>query len=386
MIYLDHNATSPLRPEARGASLRALEIGGNPSSVHAAGRAARAVIEDAREAVAKFAGAAPGDVIFTSGGAESNALALRGVIAGAAEAEDRITRVFVVATAHESVRAAAASLAETVPGGKLTEIPVDAIGRISPDELRLQLMSGKGRALVSLISVNNETGAIENIASLAKVICAEAGEGALIHVDAVSSGYCPIRFAEWNVDYLSLSAHKIGGPQGVGALIAKDGAPFAPLFKGAQEKRRRAGTENVSGIAGFGAAVQALRANRDDESRRIESIRDRFEAMLRPLDAIVFAKDTERAVNTSCFAIPDVSAETALMALDLDGICISSGAACSSGKVSPSHVLKAMGVSEELSRCALRVSLGWNSMPEDAEAAIASLEKLMARVRARKAA
>ena len=386
MIYLDHNATSPLRPEAKAAVLRALDIGGNPSSVHAAGRAARAMIEDAREAVAAFAGALTGDVIFTSGGAESNALALRGAIAGAAEAEDRITRLFIVATAHESVRAVAASLAETIPGLKVSEIPVHANGRIHLDEFRLQLMSGKGRALVSLIYVNNETGVIEDVASLAKLIRAEAGAGALIQVDAVSSGYCLIRFSEWGADYLSLSAHKIGGPQGVGALVAKDGAPLAPLFNGAQEKRRRAGTENLSGIAGFGAAAQALTANHGKEIARIAAIRDRFEAMLRPLDAIIFAKQADRAVNTSSFAIPELSAEMALMALDLDGICISSGAACSSGKVSPSRVLKAMGVSEELSRCALRVSFGWNSTQDDAEAAIASLEKLIARVRARKAA
>jgi cysteine desulfurase len=386
MIYLDHNATSPLRPEALGAVERALEIGGNPSSVHAAGRAARALIEEARETVAAFAGAASGEVIFVSGGAEANALALRGAVMAAAEAEDRITRLFVVATAHESVRAVAASLAETAIGLRVIEISVDANGRIDPAAFRLQLMNGKGRALVSLIYVNNETGVVEEIAALAKLIRAEAGEGALIHVDAVSSGYCPVRFLEWDVDYLSLSAHKLGGPQGAGALIAREGVPLAPLFNGFQEMRRRGGTENLSGIAGFAAAIRTLELNREAEIARVTSIRDRFEQALRPLDATIFAKDVARAPNTSCFAIPELPAETALLALDLDGVCISSGAACSSGKVAPSHVMAAMGVPEELARCALRASFGWNSLPDDGDACMASLENLLARIAARKAA
>lgn len=386
MNYLDHNATSPPRPEARAAIERALLIGGNPSSVHAAGRATRAVIEDGREAVAEFAGGVPGQVVFVSGGAEANALALRGSIAAAAEAEDRITRLFVTAVAHDSVRAVAASLAETVPGLKLSEIPVDAHGRIDPAAFRLQLMSGKGRTLVSLIYVNNETGAVEDIAALAELIRAEAGADALIHVDAVSSGYCAVQFAAWGADHLSLAAHKTGGPQGVGALLTKDGAPLAPLFNGFQEMRRRAGTENVSGIAGFGAAVRALRLNHEAELARVVSIRDRFEASLRSFDAVIFASEAERAPNVSCFALPGLPAETALLALDLDGVCVSSGAACSSGKVTPSHVLAAMGVAEDLARCALRVSFGWNSSGDDAEAAVASLAKLIARVAARKAA
>jgi cysteine desulfurase len=384
MIYLDHNATSPLRPEARAAMERALDIGGNPSSVHAAGRAARAAIEEARETVAAFAGGSPGEVIFTSSGAEANALALRGAIGSAAEAEDRLTRLFVVATAHESVRAVTASLAEMTPGLKLSEIPVDANGRIDAAAFRLQLMSGKGRALVSLLYVNNETGVVEEIAALATLIRAEAGEGALIHVDAVSSSYCPIRFGQWNVDYLSLSAHKLGGPQGAGALIAKDAAPLAPLFNGFQEMRRRGGTENLSGIAGFAAAARVLQSHGENEIARVMFIRDRFESKLS--GATVFAKDAERAPNTTCFAVPGLPAETALLALDLDGICVSSGAACSSGKVGPSHVLAGMGVPEEIARCALRVSFGWNSRAEDADAAIASLEKLIARISARKAA
>jgi cysteine desulfurase len=237
-----------------------------------------------------------------------------------------------------------------------------------------------------LIFVNNETGAVEHIAALAKLVRAEAGAGALIHVDAVSSGACPIRFREWDADYLSLSAHKIGGPQGAGALIARGTAPLAPLFNGFQEMRRRGGTENVCGIAGFGAAVRALQQDCEAEASRIAPIRQGFEDALRKFGATIFADGTERVANTTCFAIPGLSAETALMALDLDDICVSSGAACSSGKVGRSHVLKAMGVPDEVTRCALRVSFGWNSTQEDADAAIAALEKLLARIAARKAA
>jgi len=368
MIYWDHNATAPLRDEARAAMLRALDAGGNPSSVHAAGRAARATVEDAREAVAALAGAKPSEIVFTSGGAESNALALRGAILGAAEDEDRITRLFVVATAHDSVRAVAVAVAETVPGVKLTEIPVDPNGRIDPKQFRSLLMNGKGRALVSLIYANNETGVLEDIASLAAILRKDGGEGALLHVDAVSSGYSPINFAAWDADYLSLSAHKIGGPQGVGALAIREAAPLSALFNGAQEKRRRAGTENVAGIAGFGAAARALLANRVREAEAARAARDAFEDALLALEpnAVIFSRAATRQCNVCCFAVPDVSAETSLMALDLDGICVSSGAACSSGKVSPSHVLAAMGVAEGLSRCALRASFG----PETSRAEI----------------
>jgi cysteine desulfurase len=386
MIYLDHNATSPLRPEAREAVARAFDMGGNPSSVHAAGRAARAVIEDARETVAAFAGAVPGGVVFTSGGTEGNALALRGAIAGAAEAGEPIARLLIEATAHESVRAVAAALAEATPALQLCRIPVDGSGRIDVAGLRAQLASGTGRALGSLIYVNNETGVVEHIASLAKLVRAEAGAGALIHVDAVSSGYCQIRFREWDADYLSLSAHKLGGPQGAGALIVRGTAPLAPLFNGFAEMRRRGGTENVCGIVGFGAAVRALQQNCEAEAARIAFIRQQFENALEKFGATIFAGGADRAANTTCFAIPDLSAETALMALDLDDICVSSGAACSSGKIGRSHVLKAMGVSDDLARCALRVSFGWNSTEEDADAAIAALEKLLTRIAARKAA
>ncbi|HUB84198.1 MAG TPA: cysteine desulfurase family protein, partial [Rhizomicrobium sp.] len=360
MIYLDHNAATPLRPEAKAAMLRAMDLSGNPSSVHAGGRAARAVIEDAREQVAAFAGAKPGDVIFTSGGTEANALALRGAVAGAVDSEHRITRLFVMATAHDSVRSVAASLAETTPGLVVTEIPVTENGRVDPKVFRSLLMNGKGRVLVSLIFANNETGVIEDVAALAAILRAEGGAGSLLHVDAVSSGYSPVRFSAWDADYLSLAAHKIGGPMGVGALIARQGTPLSPLFNGSQEMRRRAGTQNVVGIAGFGAAARALQANYDAESETVATMRRAFEETLRFMEpnVVVFGSQELRQKNVSCFAIPQLQAEGTLMALDLDGICVSSGAACSSGKVSPSHVLEAMGVDESLARCALRVSFG----------------------------
>ncbi len=378
MIYLDHNATSPLRPEARAAMERAFAAGGNPSSVHAAGRAARKLVEDAREQVAAFAGAKPSEVIFTSGGAESNALALRGAIAGAADSGHAITRLLVVATAHESVRAVAKALAEE-SGVQLLEIPVNENGRIEPDHLH-EMLTGSGRTLVSLIFANNETGVIEDVAQLKKILNGVPGD-VLLHVDAVSCGYSPVRFSAWDADYLSLSAHKIGGPQGVGALIAKDGAPLAALFNGAQERGRRAGTENVSGIAGFGAAARALQARFDEEREHCALLRRYFESELRGLapNATIFGEHEIRQPHVSCFAIPQLRAENTLMALDLDGICVSSGAACSSGKVSPSHVLKAMGVDEALSRCALRLSFGPDNSLMDVDALMTSLKRLIGR-------
>ncbi len=387
MAYLDHNATSPLRPEARAAMERALAVGGNASSVHRPGRAARALIDDARQTLARVAEAKESDVIFTSGGTEANALSLRGAVAGAAEQEHRIARLLVIATAHDSVRAMAEALAETAPGLRLSFIPVLGDGRIDSAALRMLLLNGKGRALISLLFVNNETGVVEDIEALAAVIRAEAPD-ALIHIDCISAGYTPLRFAGWNVDYLTLSAHKIGGPQGIGALIARDTAPLAPLMPGHQENRKRGGTENVAAIAGFAAALNALETSRAPERARIAKLQDDFEARLRSIapEAIVFADGAPRAGNTSCFAVPGLLAETALIALDLDGVAVSSGASCASGKVGVSHVLAAMGVPENLARCALRVSLGWSNTKEDIEVALNSLERLLERRSARAAA
>jgi cysteine desulfurase len=381
MHYLDHNATSPLRASARAAMLAALEAAGNASSVHGAGRSARARIDEARERVGRFAGCDASSVIFTSGGSEANCLALKGAVAGALAAEARITRLFVSAIEHESVRATAAMLAETVPGLKLSAIPATSDGVLDLAAFRHQLMQGKGRALVSVMAANNETGVIQDLPAVLRTVRAEGGGDALLHVDAVQvAGRVAVSFAALGADYMTLSAHKLGGPQGAGALIVRDEAPIAPLIHGGgQESRRRAGTENVAAIAGFGAAAEEAAALSDVE--RLAALRDRFEAELARVapDAVVFGGRAQRLPNTSNFAVPGLSAETALIALDLDGVAVSSGAACSSGKVQPSHVLAAMGVDETLARCGLRVSFGWSSCDEDVDAAVASLRRLMAR-------
>jgi cysteine desulfurase len=381
MVYLDHNANSPLRPSARRAMDDALGACGNASSVHAPGRAARARIETAREQVARLVDAPTASVVFTSGGSEANALALKGAVAGALTAEDRLTRLFVSTIEHESVRANATALAETVPGLKYNEIVVTKDGLLDLGVLRLALMQGKGRALVSVMAANNETGVVQDIAAIAKLVKSEGGEDALLHVDAVqAAGRIALSFNALGVDYLTLSAHKLGGPQGAGALIVRDGAPFAPLIAGGgQELGRRAGTENVAAIAGFGAAAQE--AQDASTAARLRALRDRFETQLKELasDAVIFGTRVQRLPNTSNFAVPRLTAETALIALDLDGVAISSGSACSSGKVKPSHVLSAMGVDEGLARAGIRVSFGWNSREEDVDGVIASLRKLIAR-------
>ena len=382
MIYLDHNATSPLRPEAAAAVTRASQIGGNPSSVHARGRAARAMVEEAREAVAKLAGARAQDVIFTSGGTEANALALYGAVYGALEAEARITRIFVSAIEHPAVLANAAAIAERVAGVRLAEIPVTADGIVDTEALRVMLREGKGRTLVCVMAANNETGVVQPLDQIAKHV-REAG--ALLLVDAVqAAGKIPLAF---DADYLVMSGHKIGALEGAGALIVKEGAPLSPLVAGGgQERGLRGGTENLAGIAGFGAAA-SVAASLGDMARQT-ALRDRFESEItrRWPQTVVFGAKAPRLGNTSNFAIPGVTAETALMALDLDGVCVSSGAACSSGKVRASHVLTAMGVAEDLASGALRVSFGWNSEDTDVDAMLASLDKLVSRTRSRAAA
>ncbi len=377
MYYLDHNATSPLRPEARAAIEHALSIGGNPSSVHGAGRSARAVVERAREQVAALAGGRAQDVIFTSGGTEANALALWGAVQAAAEAGARITRLFISAIEHDSVLANASAVAERIPGVRLETIPVTPAGIIDLEALRVLLREGKGRALVAVMVANNETGVIQPLAEAGALLKEHEG---YLFVDAVqAAGKMELDVA---ADYVSLSAHKLGGPQGVGALVVRDGAPLlATILGGGQERGHRAGTENVPGIAGFGAAASVAKALSPE-------LRNRFEVELKAVaaDAFIFGADAPRLANTSNFALPGVAAETAVMALDLDGVMVSSGSACSSGKVRPSHVLRAMGMSEALAANALRVSFGWNSTDADVDAALASISHLLSRVKARAAA
>jgi cysteine desulfurase len=377
MIYLDHNATSPLRPEARAAMERAMQVSGNPSSIHTAGRATRAIVETAREQVAALANVPVQKVIFTSGGTEANALALAGAIYGAIDQEDRFTRLFVSVIEHDSVLANASALAERVAGLRVETIPVTSDGVVSIELLGQMLREGKGRALVAVQAANNETGVIQPIANISRLARAE---NALLLVDAIqAAGKIELNI---DADYVSLSSHKIGGPQGAGALIVREGAPFAAqILGGGQERSHRAGTENVVGIAGFGAAAGAAR-----KAFPTAVLRNRFESKVTNLGAIVFGAGADRLANTSNFALPEISAETAIMALDLDGVMVSSGAACSSGKVKSSHVLKAMGVADDVAARALRVSFGWNSTQADVDAAVAALAKLLSRVRSRKAA
>jgi len=378
MHYLDHNATSPLRPQARAAVERALGCA-NPSSIHAEGRKARALMEEARAQVAQLANADAQSITFTSGGTEANALALHAAIYGAMEREARLTRLFVSAIEHDSVTANAAALVERFAGLRLETLPVTAQGVLDLEALRTALREGKGRALVAVMAANNETGAIQPTTEIIR-LAREAG--ALTFVDAVqAAGKIPLAF---DADYLTVSSHKLGGPQGAGALVVKPDAPFAAqILGGGQERSHRAGTENVAAIAGFGAAAEAAHSEKANPA-----LRDRFEAALKKVapDAIIFSENAPRLANTSNFAAPGITAETAVMALDLDGVMLSSGAACSSGKVKPSHVLAAMGVEEDLARCALRISFGWNSTEQDVDAAIASLSKLLARPRSRAAA
>ncbi|HJS44832.1 MAG TPA: cysteine desulfurase family protein [Rhizomicrobium sp.] len=385
MHYLDHNATSPLRPECLSAVTHALAVSGNPSSVHANGRAACAIAEEARARVAALAGAAADAVIFTSGATESNNLALFGAVEGSLEGESsRITRIFVSAIEHSSVLATADRLAERFPWVRVARLPVTADGVIDLEALRVALREGKGRALVAVMAANNETGTVQPIAQVSE-LAREAG--ALLLVDAVpAAGKTAIDFS--HCDYMTLSAHKIGGPQGVGALLVRNGMPLAPqLAGGGQQKGLRAGTENLSGIAGFGAAAHALEDGAGERAR-MAHLRDHFEAALKTAapEAVFFGAKVGRLCSTSAFAIPGLTAETALIGLDLDGVMLSSGSTCSSGKVAVSHVLTAMGVDEKLASCALRASFGWSSTMDDVNAAIESLRKLRERTKAKVAA
>lgn len=357
--YLDHNATSTLRPEAKAAMVRAMDCTGNASSVHGEGRAARKTLDDARAQVARAVGVIAPMVVFTSGGSEANNMALKG-----APAE----RLIVSAVEHPSVLQAAAA-----SGRPVGIIPVDGNGVIDLGALE-ELLHGP-RALVSVMLANNETGVLQPIADVVRLAQAH---GALVHTDAVQAlGKVPVNFGLLGVDMMTLSAHKLGGPVGAGALVIRDGLAVEPLVHGGgQELRRRAGTENLVALAGFGAVAQA-RMN-------VTALRDRLEAALD--GAVIFGRSVARLPNTTCFAHPGMTAETLLMNFDLEGVALSSGSACSSGKVAKSHVLAAMNVLPEISGAAIRVSLGWNSTEEDIDQFIAAWRKIRDRHKARAAA
>jgi cysteine desulfurase len=349
-IYLDYNATAPIRSEARAAALAALEIGANPSSTHAAGRAARAVVERGRADVAALAGAPPAAVTFSSGGAEANALALESAVAANCD------RIIVGSTEHETVWATAHEL-KTNP-----EIwPVDARGLADLDWLE-EALGGGGRALVCLMAANNETGVVQPVSEAANLV---RNAGGWLHVDAIqAAGKIPLEVMALGADTLALSGHKIGAPQGVGALISGERATITRrLHGGGQERGHRAGTENLSGIAGFGAASRA--AARDLLSTGDGSLwRDALAARLEDAGATVMGKGAPRLPQTLCAATPGFSSEAQVMALDLSGVMISAGAACSSGKVKASRVVEAMG-RPELATSSIRISGGWATSEAD---------------------
>jgi len=367
-IYLDWNATTPLRPEAKAAMAHAWEIGGNPSSVHAEGRQARQLVEDARLAVAAAVGAEAANVIFTSGGTEANSLALTpGLRRGKGPVAERL---LISAIEHASVLAGGRFAAEAVG-----RIGVTRAGIVDLDRLRA-LLDGPP-ALVSIMLANNETGAIQPVAEAAEMVHEAGG---LLHVDAVQAlGKIPFDLASAGADLLSLSAHKIGGPKGVGALVLAEGVEGLPplLRGGGQEKGRRAGTEDVAGIAGFGAAARAALMAHKHDAVREEALRIRLETGLGETPgAVIFAGDVQRLPNTVLFAVSGMRAETAVIGFDLAGIAVSSGSACSSGKVQPSHVVEAMGYGPELAQGAVRLSLGWSTTEADIDSALKAWRKL----------
>ncbi len=365
--YLDHNATTVVRPRVLDVVCAQLAKTGNASSVHAAGRDARKVVEHARSQVADLIGVPAQWVTFTSGGTEANNLAIR-------SAKDRA--LLVSAVEHDSVLAPAKAVN---PGCHV--LPVDETGVVKLDVLASTLEECGDGALVSVMYANNETGTIQPIAD----ICRLAHQfGALVHVDAVqAAGKIPVDAAACGIDILTLSAHKMGGPQGVGALIADPAIALpARTLGGGQEFGRRAGTENVAAIAGFGEACDLAR-NEPADWQAIGALRDDLEQRIRAIDpdATAYATGADRLPNTSCVSMPGVGSETQIMAFDLDGIAVSAGSACSSGKVTPSHVLLAMGIGEQEASTAIRVSLGWNSSEKDIDAFVEAWRRIYIRTK-----
>ncbi|MET4390749.1 cysteine desulfurase [Bradyrhizobium sp. F1.4.3] len=368
-VYLDWNATTPLRAEARAAMLAAYELVGNPSSVHAEGREARRLVEDARGVLAAAVGVLPRNIIFTSAGTEANALALSPGLRGPSGRP--VGRLLVSAIEHASVLAGG-----RFPAAAIDQIRVTRSGVVDLDHLRALLGDGPP-ALVSIMAANNETGALQPVAEAARIV-REAG--GLLHVDAIQAlGKIALNMNAVGADLATLSAHKIGGPKGIGALVVAEGiAGLEPVLRGGgQELNRRAGTENVAGIAGFGAAVKAALQALPEVAERVITLRENLENGLRAIaGATVFSSDVKRLPNTVLFTAPGLKAETAVIGFDLEGIAVSSGSACSSGKVQPSHVLSAMGYDPAMAQGAVRLSLGWSTQPEDINRALEAWRKL----------
>ncbi len=368
-VYLDWNATTPLRPEARAAMVAAFDLVGNPSSVHAEGREARRLVEEARAELALAIGALPRNVVFTSAGTEANALALSPGLRGPSGGP--VERLLVSAVEHASVLAGG-----RFPTDRIGLIRVTRAGVVDLEHLRAGLADGPP-ALVSIMAANNETGALQPVAEAARIVHEAGG---LLHVDAIQAlGKIPFDIKAMGIDLATFSAHKIGGPKGVGALVMAEGiAGLEPVLRGGgQELSRRAGTENVAGIAGFGAAVKVALQALPEDAERITTLRIRLENGIRGIaDATIFAGDAERLPNTVLFMARGLKAETAVIGFDLEGIAVSSGSACSSGKVQPSHVLSAMGFDPQVAQGAVRLSMGWSTEPDDINRALEAWRKL----------
>src|SRR6185437_14581235 len=368
-IYLDWNATTPLRREAKEAMAATWDLCGNPSSVHAEGREARRLVEEARALVANAVGARPRNVVLTSGGTEANVLALRpGLHVGSGVP---VERLLVSAIEHASVLSGGQFPAEAI-----STVGVTHSGVLDLDQLRTAL-DGKPPALVSIMLANNETGALQPVTEAARIVHAAGG---VLHVDAIQAfGKIPVEIGALGADLVTLSAHKIGGPKGIGAVVLADGLEGlgALLRGGGQEQGRRAGTENVPGIIGFGAAARAAMAALGEDATRLERLRNQLERGLRQApEIIVFSEDAPRLPNTVLFTAPGLKAETAVIGFDLAGIAVSSGSACSSGKVQPSHVLAAMGYQPDLAQGAVRLSLGWSTSEKDVNRCLEAWRKL----------
>jgi cysteine desulfurase len=376
-VYLDWNATAPLRPEARAAMVAAFDLVGNPSSVHHEGRTARQLIEEARERVAALVGAEPRNVVFTSGGTEANVMALSPALE-TPENKSGFDRLMTSAVEHASVRAGGSFASHQVE-----EIPVSGDGVVDIGALERRLIElqrqGARPPLVSIMAANNETGVIQPVEAAAGVVHAAGG---LLHVDAVQvAGRIPFDVNRAGADLTTVSAHKLGGPKGAGALIKRSATLHlaGPLLSGGgQERGTRAGTENVAGIAGFGAAAASAVAAMAADVERMRSLRDRLEAGLARSPTVMFGRNADRLPNTSLFAAPGLRAETALINLDLMGFAVSSGSACSSGKVAASHVLAAMGVPGDLSAGAIRLSIGPHTAENEIDLFLKAWMKLLA--------
>ncbi len=363
-IYLDHAATSPLRPEVLEAMLPYLtEHTGNPSSLHAAGRRARQGIDEAREAVAALIGAQPREIVFTSGGTEADNLALKGV---AWAASGRGKHIVTTAVEHKAVLNAASVLERH--GFEITILPVDRYGRVDPAAVAEALT--ERTTLVSVMAANNEVGTLQPIAEIGEIV---RGHRALFHVDAVQwAAHLAIDVDAWQADLVSLSAHKLGGPKGVGALFVRRGTQLLPQLQGgSQERQRRAGTEDVPGIAGFGAAFRIVHADaaaRDAEHARQLDLAGRLRDALRRIPALEWTGDPRaRLAGTVSAVIAGIEGGDLVAALDLEGIEISTGSACTSGSTEPSHVLLAMGIEPHLAHGSLRITIGPATSAEDVD-------------------